>query len=90
MTYGSAPQAVVPYMEVLAGLQDPKTGGFTEKSRDVLRELARLVTATRSNYVFDITDKDTAREIVQSLLPEANRRGAIRTDARKSGSGAAD
>jgi hypothetical protein len=80
--YGSAPQAVVPYMEILSTWQDPKYGGFNEKSRDVLRELARLLTAARSNYVFDLADPVTAREIVYSLVPEAERRGALRGERR--------
>jgi hypothetical protein len=36
------------------------------------------VTAARANFVFDLSDMATGREIVASLIPEAEQRALLR------------
>ena len=74
VSYGSAPQAVGPFMEAVVAWQDPVTGKLSGESRRKVRELSRLVTAARANFVFDLSDMDTGREIIGSLIPEAELR----------------
>ena len=78
--YGTAPRLVVEYMRVLSDWQDPKTGAFNALRREQLRELARLLTAARSNVVFDLTDARACREVVEGLVPYAEAGGQRRLD----------
>lgn len=81
--YGTAPQLVVEYFRVLVGWQSRGTGEFSELRRDQLRELARLLTAARSNVVFDLASSETCRDLVAGLVPEAVRLGQERYDIRR-------
>jgi hypothetical protein len=86
VSYGSAPQAVGPFMEAVLAWQDPRTGRLSGESRRKVRELSRLVTAARANFVFDLSDMATGREIVASLIPEAEQRALLRAARAADGS----
>jgi len=90
VSYGSAPQAVGPFMEAVLAWQDPKTGKLSGESRRKVRELSRLVTSARANFVFDLSDMETGREIVASLIPEAEHRARLHAASQGDGSGDGD
>ena len=81
--YGSSPDLVLEFLRVVASWQDPKTHKFSGVRREQLRELARLLTAARSNFVVELMDRERCRQLVLSLVPEAERRGDLRAETKR-------